>query len=67
MNRNYKVGDKVNVRAHNSKPGAGLSYPEFSGVLLDDAGCSEGWDVVDCRDIVTGEERSIYCYSIQRD
>lgn len=57
-------GDTVEVRAHKSNPGKGLSYPDFKGVLLDDAGVSEGWDVVDVS--WHGEEVGIYCFSIER-
>src|SRR5258708_20805983 len=60
------TGDKVNVRARRSDPGKGLSYPAFSGILLDDAGNSEGWDVVDVKN-EQGEEVSVYCFSLVRE
>jgi hypothetical protein len=60
------VGDNVKVRPHTSKPGKGLSYPAFTGKLLDYAGRSEGWDVVHVMGD-DGIERSIYCFSIKRD
>jgi hypothetical protein len=59
------AGDRVNVRKHTSKPGKGLTYPTFTGALLDDAGVSEGWDVVDVRN-GAGDVVSIYCFSIER-
>lgn len=65
MIKDLEVGDCVQVRAHRSKPGSGLTYPAFSGRLLDAAGNSEGWDVVDVMDGTI--ERSIYCFSIERE
>jgi hypothetical protein len=44
-------GDRVQVRQFGTTPprvGEGLTYPSFSGVLLEDAGTSEGWDVSVC-------------------
>lgn len=62
--QDFKAGDHVHVRAHTSEPGKGLTYPAFYGTLLEDAGVSEGWDVVD---VVDGPvDRSIYCFSIIR-
>jgi hypothetical protein len=64
-----KTGDKVDVWAHNMPKGSGLSYPSFEGVLLEYAGCSEGWDVVDVlRTLPDGSNDvvSIYCFSINR-
>jgi hypothetical protein len=67
VQKDLNAGVKVRVRAHTSNPGKGLSYPEFEGVLLDDAGSSEGWDVVEVRETMTGDIISIYCFSIQRN
>jgi hypothetical protein len=53
-------GMRVKVRAHTSE------YPAFSGVLLDDANSSEGWDVVDV-EREDGQVFSIYCFSIERE
>ena len=72
--KDFKAGDHIHVRAHTSEPGKGLTYPAFYGTLLEDAGVSEGWDVVD---VVVTEgrsakpldgpvDRSIYCFSIVR-
>jgi hypothetical protein len=58
-------GDKVRIRAHSSLPGKGLSYPAFQGILLEDAGVSEGWDVVDV-ERASGAILSVYCFSIER-
>jgi hypothetical protein len=66
MAKELKVGDCVQVRAYKSKPHKGLSYPAFSGMLLDNAGVSEGWDVVDVIDLRTRTISSIYCFSIER-
>lgn len=63
--RDYKVGDRIVVRRHYSLPGRGLTYPDFSGVLLDPAGTSQGWDVVAIQ-LDHGPEVSIYCFSIER-
>ena len=60
------AGDKVSIRAKRLPAGQGLSYPAFSGVLVEDAGTSEGWDVVDVREDQTGEIISVYCFSIER-
>jgi len=65
MRAEKNKGDLVKVRAHTSKPGQGLSYPVFTGILLEDAGNSEGWDVVDIM-ASDGTETSIYCFSIER-
>ena len=59
-----RIGDSVNVSAHYSKPGKGLTYNNLEGILLDDAGESEGWDVVDVN--VSGQTISVYCFSINR-
>lgn len=59
-------GDFINFRAHTCAPWTGLSYSASSGILLDDAGTSEGWDVVDVLCSQTGKEISIYCFSIER-
>jgi len=60
-------GMRIKVRAHISETGKGLTYPSFSGVLLDDANSSEGWDVVD---VMPNKGKqwmvSIYCFSIER-
>ncbi len=64
------TGDYVRVRAHTSKLFKGLSYPAFAGILLEDAGVSEGWDVVDVSrklDDGTTDTVSIYCFSLIRD
>lgn len=60
-----RKGDLIAVRSHASELGKGLSYPAFTGFLLDDAGCSEGWDVVDVE--TDAGEVSIYCFSIERE
>lgn len=60
----YK-GHRIQVRAYRSSPNCGLTYPAFTATLLEDAGNSEGWDVVD----VLNEKQevvSIYCFSILR-
>jgi hypothetical protein len=57
------AGDRVRVRARHA---TGLTYPAFSGILLEDAGTSEGWDVVDVRN-ENGVDVSVYCFSIIRD
>jgi len=54
---------RVSVRARTSKPGKGLTYPAFSGILLEEVG-SRSWDVVDVRKD-DGEEVSIYTFSIE--
>ena len=59
-----QIGDKVIVAAHCSKPDQGLTYDNLEGTLLDYAGVSEGWDVVDVD--VAGQAVSIYCFSIIR-
>jgi hypothetical protein len=64
--RELNAGMTVAVRRHESKPGAGLSYERFTGVLQDDAGLSEGWDVVDVR-CADGEIVSVYCFSLERE
>ena len=54
---------RVSVRARTSKPGKGLTYPAFSGILLEEVG-SRSWEVVDVlKD--DGEEVSIYTFSIE--
>jgi hypothetical protein len=76
-------GTRVHVQGRVSKPDddtshqrssqKGLTYPSFSGVLLDNAFSSEGWDGVDvhadnvdtCGE-VAGKIISIYCFSIER-
>jgi hypothetical protein len=67
VQKDLNAGDEVRVRGHTSRPGEGLSYPEFVGVIQDDAGSSEGWDVVNVRETMTGDIISIYCFSIQRN
>jgi hypothetical protein len=57
-------GDVVSVKAF-SRETRGLTYPTFIGTLLDEAGNSEGWDVVDVLN-EKGEEVGIYCFSIDR-
>jgi hypothetical protein len=63
--RYYLKGDTVRVDKHTSKPKQGLSYQAFTGVLLEDVGCSKGWDVVDVE--TEGQTVSIYCFSIDRN
>ncbi len=57
------AGDKVKVREH--KKDGYLSYKAFEGILLEDAGNSSGWDVVEVDN--NGERISIYCFSIERE
>lgn len=42
----FERGDKVIVSMHKSDPGKGLSYPHFSGKVIEE-GSTGGWDVVD--------------------
>jgi hypothetical protein len=65
MAKELRIGDRVSVRAHYSKPERGLTYDNLEGTLLDDAGVSEGWDVVDIS--VSGFTISVYCFSIVRE
>lgn len=77
MTQDLNYGDRVQVRAYRSRvfkriksrpvPEQGLTYPAFSGILLDDAGASEGWDVVEVEPDNGGEPISIYCFSIIRE
>jgi hypothetical protein len=63
-NIQMKKGSPVSIRHHISQSGSGLSYPAFTGVLLEDA-YSEGWVVVEAA-METGEVVSIYSFSIER-
>jgi len=69
-------GDRVHVSHISGELQASLTYPSFSGVLLEDVlfGTSEGWDVVDVRADsidtpadVAGKVVSVYCFSIVRE
>jgi hypothetical protein len=55
-----KAGTIVNIRAHHSEPGKGLSYPASIGQLAEDCN-GEGWDVVD---LANGE--SVYSFSVTK-
>ena len=57
-------GDQVSVSQYISLPGRGLTYPSFKGILLEDAGDSEGWEVVEVEN-EAGDEVSVYCFSLQ--
>jgi hypothetical protein len=59
-----EAGTKVSIRAYKSKPGKGLSYPAFHGVLAEGARVG-GWDVVDVR-ASDGREESVYSFSLSR-
>jgi len=60
----YTSGSFVDIRSHHSEPGDGLSYGSFTAVLRED--CSgESWDVVDVVHAETGEEKSVYSFSIE--
>jgi hypothetical protein len=52
----------VNVRAHTSEPGAGLTYPAFSGMLIEECN-GAGWDVVDVQ-LADGSLESVYSFSV---
>ena len=58
-------GDEVNVSKYGQDHDNGLAYPAFRGVLLHDAGSSQGWDCVDVLD-EHGEIVSVYCFSLER-
>ena len=58
-------GDVVNVSFYRSKSTQqGLTYSSFTGTLVDSAGTSRGWDVVDVRNHANNEVTSIYCFSL---
>lgn len=68
--KELNAGAKVTIRARSgnqseAQVSKGLTYPAFSGELLDDAGVSQGWDVVDVKK-EDGEVVSVYCFSIER-
>lgn len=56
-------GARVLVRGYTSKPGKGLSYAPFEGVLVEGTRIG-GWDVVDVR-ANDGQEVSVYAFSLQ--
>lgn len=58
-------GAAVNVSLYRSKSTqGGLTYSSFTGTLVDDAGTSRGWDVVDVLNHANNEVISVYCFSL---
>jgi len=64
MARWIKSGSKVLVRKWTSKPGEGLTYRTFVGVLQEDCR-DEGWDVVDVKR-ASGRTQSVYSFTVER-
>jgi hypothetical protein len=62
MSRCCYNGDKVQVRAHHSQPGSGLTYPAFEGIMLEECS-SDGWDVVEVKN-EKGDAISVYSFSV---
>lgn len=60
----WETGDELELRAHYSKPGKGLSYGAGK-VRAVDPGCAGGWDVYDALG-VEGNETSFYGLSVVR-
>lgn len=62
-----EAGTKVKVRARRNCGcrNPGLSYPSFSGILLEGTAIG-GWDVSDVRR-TDGEVISVYAFSISKD
>lgn len=57
-------GAWVNVAAHQSEPGKGLSYGAMLVRLIDPCE-TDGWDVIDVR-LPDGTEASVYSFSVER-
>lgn len=62
--KGMEQGARVAVSAHTSTPGQGLTYPAFTGALLEYCN-GEGWDVVDVR-TEGGEVQSVYSFDVSR-
>jgi len=64
-NAYFKKGTRVGVSMWSSKPGKGLRYPPFTGVLQEDARAG-GWDVYDMVRDLDGKDQSVYGFSLYR-
>lgn len=63
QSRNWKKGEILIFTNHESKQGKGLSYKAGKAKALED-GFIGGWDVFDVENLETGEEFSIYGFSV---
>lgn len=65
MPRTIPSGTTVQIAAHHSDPGKGLSYVATAATLVDPCE-TQGWDVIDVT-LPDGSRTSVYSFSVERE
>lgn len=65
MTRTIPSGTTVQIAAHHSDPGKGLSYAATAATLVDPCE-TQGWDVIDVT-LPDGSQTSVYSFSVERE